>query len=148
MRMQAVHLRIDTVEQGLRDLCGVPVTSEGYRLCYRIAADNLRVGMSVIADSCNPLELTRREWEQVAKDAGSRFVNIEVIGSDAGEHRRRIETRTSTVPGLKLPTWTDVENREYHVWKSDRIVIDTARRSETDCFDEMWLALERGLDTE
>ena len=27
----------------------------------RIAADNLRLGISVVADSCNPIELTRDE---------------------------------------------------------------------------------------
>lgn len=38
----AVYLRIDTVEQGLRDICGLDVQGEGYRLSYRIAADNLK----------------------------------------------------------------------------------------------------------
>jgi predicted kinase len=31
-RITAVHLRIDTVEQALRDLCSVKVEGEGYRL--------------------------------------------------------------------------------------------------------------------
>ena len=66
--VHAVYLRIDTIEQALRELCSVEVQGEGYRLVYRIAADNLRVGMSVVADSCNPIELTRREWERVALD--------------------------------------------------------------------------------
>lgn len=38
-----LHLRIDTLEQGLRDLCHVDVEGEGYRLAYRLAADNLRL---------------------------------------------------------------------------------------------------------
>ncbi len=74
--LAAVYLRIDTIEQGLRELCSIEVQGEGYRLAYRIAADNLRLGRSVVADSCNPIELTRREWEQVARDAGADFVNI------------------------------------------------------------------------
>ncbi len=61
--INAVYLRIDTVERALRDLCHMEVQEEGYRLSYRIAADNLRLGMSVVADSCNPIELTRREWD-------------------------------------------------------------------------------------
>ena len=140
-RVNAVHLRIDTIEQALRDLCGVQVEGEGYRLAYRIAADNLRLGMDVIADSCNPLELTRREWEQVAKDNRSTFVNIEVVCSDGREHRRRIESRSSSVTGLTLPTWRDVEDREYHAWSKNRIIIDTARRSEAECVDTLMLAL-------
>jgi len=141
----AAYLRIDTIEQALRDLCGIHVEGEGYRLAYRIAADNLRLGRSVVADSCNPIELTRREWEGVARAAGAEFANVEVVCSDRAEHRRRVETRASQVPGLRLPTWSEVEKREYHAWTVDRIVIDTAGRSEVECVHELLsrLALPR-----
>ena len=49
-QLGAVYLRIDTIEQGLRDLCSIEVEGEGYRLAYRIAFDNLCAGMSVVAD--------------------------------------------------------------------------------------------------
>lgn len=143
-RLKAVYLRIDTIEQGLIDLCAVDVQGEGYRLAYRIAADNLRQGMSVVADCCNPIELTRREWEQVARDAQARHVNIEVVCSDIAEHRRRIETRLCTVPGMKLPTWHDVMNREYDDWTTGRIVIDTSK-SVADCVAELLAGLSRAL---
>ena len=136
-RVKAVYLRIDTVEQTLRDLCGIVVEGEGYRLAYRVAADNLRLGVSVVADSCNPVELTRVEWEMVAGDTQARCVNIEVICSDALEHQRRVETRKSNVPGLVLPTWEAVLRREYHAWTRDRIVIDTAHKTENECFEEL-----------
>jgi predicted kinase len=142
-RVNAVYLRIDTLEQALRELCSVDVQGEGYRLSYRIATDNLRVGMSVVADSCNPIELTRREWEQVAWEAQADYVNIEVICSDAQEHRLRVETRLATVAGLRLPTWRDVENREYHDWTVDRIIIDTAKRSVMACVEDLLSALSR-----
>ena len=122
----AVHLRIDTIEQALRELCGFNVEGEGYRLSYRIAADNLQLGMDVVADSCNPLELTRREWEQVANENAAQYVNIEVVCSDPVEHRRRVESRGSDIPGLRLPAWHEVETREYHEWTTDRIIIETA----------------------
>jgi predicted kinase len=141
--VHAVYLRIDTIEQALRELCSVEVQGEGYRLVYRIAADNLRVGMSVVADSCNPIELTRREWERVALEARAEYVNIEVMCSDAREHRRRVETRISTVSGLRLPTWRDVEQREYHAWTVDRIVIDTAKRTEGECVADLLSELAR-----
>lgn len=123
---QAVYLRIDTIEQALRDLCAVKVEGEGYRLSYRVAADNLRLGMSVVADACNPIELSRTEWRQVAIDADAEPVDIEVICSDKATHRRRVETRRATVHGLILPTWEAVVTREYHPWVTARIVIDTA----------------------
>jgi predicted kinase len=136
-RVKAVYLRIDTLEQALRDLCGMVVEGEGYRLAYRVAADNLRLGVSVVADSCNPIELTRYAWEMVARDTQARCFNIEVICSDALEHRQRVETRKSSVPGLVLPTWDAVLHREYHAWTRDRIVIDTARKTEKECFEEL-----------
>lgn len=136
-RIGAAHVRIDTLEQALRDLCSVEVEGEGYRLAYRVASDVLNGGVSVVADSCNPIELTRREWEQVAGDAGVPFVNVEVLCSDAVEHRERVEGRSSTIQGLRLPTWAEVEGREYHDWTTPRIVLDTARRSPGVCLDEL-----------
>jgi predicted kinase len=136
-RVGAAYLRIDTIEQSLRDLCAIDVQGEGYRIAYRVASDILHTGVSVAADSCNPIELTRREWERVAVEAGVRFVNIEVVCSDIREHRRRVETRPSTVPGLRLPTWHEVETREYHDWTVERLVVDTAGRSESECIEEL-----------
>jgi len=136
-QLNAVYLRIDTIEQALIDLCGVDVQDEGYHLAYKIAFDNLRLGMSVVADSCNPIESTRREWEQVALDAQANFVNIEIICSNIVEHRQRVEARIATLSGRKLPSWSEVEKREYHQWTVDRIVIDTANRLGTDCVDEL-----------
>ena len=129
----AMHLRIDTIEQALRDLCGLHVQGEGYRLAYRIAADNLRLGLSVVADSCNPIELTRREWEQVAVTNAAEFVNIEVTCGDVDAHRRRVECRTCDIDGLRLPTWQAVMDREYNDWSRDRIIVDTAKRSADQC---------------
>lgn len=131
----AAHLRIDTIEQALRDLCRVQVVAEGYRLAYRVAADVLRTGVSVVADSCNPIELSRGEWRQVAESTSARAIDIEVVCSDPLEHRRRIESRRSDVPGLRLPTWLDVERREYHPWTTERVVVETAGRSEDESFD-------------
>src|SRR5262249_18356962 len=136
-RIGATHLRIDTIEQALRDLCALDVQGEGYRLSYRVAADNLRLGLDVIADSCNPIELTRNEWRRVALAARARSIDIEVVCSDPAAHRARVEGRTSTVSGLRLPTWKEVEDREYHAWTRDRIVIETAGRSSSTCFAEL-----------
>jgi hypothetical protein len=73
----------------------------------------------------------------VARDSGAAFLNIEVICSDPREHRRRVESRSSEVPGLELPTWDDVERREYHEWTSERLVIDTAGRAASESQTEL-----------
>lgn len=144
----ATYLRIDTVEQGLRDVCNIAeVEGMGYRLSYRIAQENLKVGNLVIADSVNDWKLTRNEWNNVAKEIGSTFVNIEIFCSDKFEHRRRVEERKATVPGLKMPSWADVEKRDYHPWDEERILIDTSGRTIEECLQDLRFALaEKGIN--
>jgi predicted kinase len=136
-RVGAAHVRIDTIERALRELCSVDVQGEGYELAYRLAADNLRLGISVVADSCHPIEFTRREWERVATGAGAEYVNIEVVCSEPQEHRRRVEARLSSVNGPRFPTWQDVTERKYDGWTVNRIVLETSGRSEQECLDEL-----------
>jgi DNA polymerase III delta prime subunit len=72
----AVHMRIDSIEQAIRDwlfnseMSTPSLDDVGYRVAYAIAENNLRVGRTVIADSVNPLQLTRNAWLNVAKRAG------------------------------------------------------------------------------
>jgi len=127
-QIDAVYVRIDSIEQALRE-SGVikdALNDAGYRAAYAIAEDNLRLGRTVIADCVNPLQLTRDAWVAVAERAGASAVEIEITCSDANEHRRRVESRASDVPGLRLPTWDEVIFREYHPWDREHLVIDTA----------------------
>jgi len=127
----AVHLRIDSIEQAIRDseVLSQPVNDAGYRVAYAVAEDNLRIGRTVIADSVNPLHLTREAWVSVANRVQVRAIEIEVKCSDVNEHRRRVERRTADIPGLELPTWEEVVGREYHPWDREHLVIDTAGRT-------------------
>src|SRR5437016_1586420 len=129
-QLGAVHLRIDSIEQALRDygVAGRSMDDAGYRAAYAIAADNLCTGQTVIADSVNPLPVTRDAWVAVAQRTGARVVEVEVICSDPDEHRRRAEMRISDIPGLQLPTWEEIVSREYHPWDREHIVVDTALR--------------------
>lgn len=128
-KQKAAHLRIDTIEQALCQAGAIVNGPEGYNVAYRIAADNLRLGLSVVADSVNPLELTRAAWRDVAIQAGVRFVEIEIVCSDKAEHRKRVETRCPNIAGLRLPTWADVSSRTYEPWHAEHIAIDTAGRT-------------------
>ena len=127
----AVHLRIDSIEQAMRSSQGscVSLDDAGYRVAYAVAEDNLRTGLTVIADSVNPIQLTRDAWLDVAARAGVRAIEVEIQCSDAGEHRRRVETRATDVPGLRLPTWEEVHSREYAPWNREHLVLDTAART-------------------
>jgi predicted kinase len=131
----AVWLRIDSIEQAIRESGAVPGSpgDAGYRAAYAVAEDNLRLGRDVIGDSVNPWMLTRNAWRDAGLRAGAQVVEVEIVCSDIEQHRRRLETRTSEVPGLILPDWQAVIGRDYHPWDRDRLTIDTAGRSVTDC---------------
>ena len=122
----AVHVRIDSIEQALRDV-GWTVESEGYRVAYAVAEDNLRLGRTVVADCVNPWPLTRSAWRAVADRAAVRAFDIEVVCSNIDEHRRRVESRAADIAGHRLPTWTEVVERDYRPWDGERLVVDTAR---------------------
>lgn len=124
----AVHLRIDSIEDAIRIAAtgSQPLDDVGYRVAYAIAEDNLRVGRTVIADSVNPLRLTRDAWLHTAKRSRVRAVEIEIRCSALDEHRRRVEARAADMPHSMIPTWAEVVAREYHPWDRDHLVIDTA----------------------
>src|SRR3546814_5659470 len=62
---------------------------------YAIAEDNLLLGRIVVADSVNPIELTRSAWRAIAERAGCMNLDIEVLCSDKAEHQRHVEMRRS-----------------------------------------------------
>ena len=131
----AMCLRIDSVEQAIRESGVLPrsIDDAGYRVAYRIAEDNLRLGSNVIGDSVNGWSVTRNAWRDTGVRAGAQLIEVEITCSDSKEHRRRIETRDSEVPGLILPDWQAVIGRNYEPWDRDHLTIDTAVRSVEDC---------------
>jgi hypothetical protein len=36
-----------------------------------------------------------------------------------------------------LPTWREVTERHYDDWAADRVLVDTAGRTERECLDEL-----------
>ncbi|WFS01916.1 AAA family ATPase [Rhizobium tumorigenes] len=132
-RTKAVYLRIDSIEQAIRAAEILPpdmdVGAAGYMTGYRIAADNLALGQFVIADSVNPIEITRAAFRDIAAGVKVSFIEVEVMCSDQEMHRHRVENRPSTVEGLKLPSWDDVVHRHYEPWDSPHLILDSARLS-------------------
>ena len=137
-RIAAVYLRIDTIEQAVRDagLVNDDLGAAGYIVAYAVAAENLAGGRRVVADCVNPLAITRLYWRDVARQAGADIFDIEVVCSDEAEHRRRVETRVQDIKGLALPTWQQVMERQYEAWTTPHFVVDTAL-----------LGIEEGIDS-
>jgi len=143
METGAVWLRIDSIEQAIRESGVAPGTMDdaGYRAAYAIAEDNLRLGRDVIGDSVNPWMLTRNAWREAGLRAGAHVVEVETICTDKEEHKRRVETRKSEVAGLILPDWHAVIRRDYHPWDRDHLTVDTAGRSIDACVKLVLAAL-------
>ncbi|MND53420.1 adenylylsulfate kinase [compost metagenome] len=131
--LPAFYLRIDTIENAIvaADVLSQPGTA-GYLTAYRLAADNLAIGHTVIADSVNPLKITRDTYRSVAISAKVPLTEVEIICSDVVEHRRRVESRREKSQDPSQPTWTAVQSREYAPWDRPRLVIDTASVSTND----------------
>lgn len=121
----AVYLRIDVIEQALRD-AGVSPGASGYGVANALALSNLRLGHTVVADCVNPVQESRAAWTASAATAGVALIDIHVVCSDAQEHRRRVEHRSGDVPGLTPPTWQSVLGHEYEAWESAPLTVDTA----------------------
>lgn len=142
-RIDAVHIRIDSIEHAMRE-SGVVAGSlddAGYRVGYAVAEDNLSIGRTVIADSVNPLPVTRDAWLAVSLRARADALEAEIICSRPQDHRRRVETRPPDIPGFRLPSWQEVVDREYQPWTRQRIVVDTAAGNVDECVGLLQTAL-------
>ncbi|OCI99001.1 adenylyl-sulfate kinase [Rhizobium sp. AC27/96] len=138
-RLGATYVRLDTIEQALRNsgMLRDEVGPAGYIAAYGIAGDNLKLGNTVIADSVNPISITREAWRQVAQRAGVSAIDVEVICSDKVEHRRRVETRQTDIEGHVNPTWDEVVTLSYENWGPGPIVVDTALKAVDDIVTEL-----------
>ena len=142
-RLGAVHLRIDTIEQALAGGGMADVGPAGYIVAYGLAEDNLRLGHVVVADSVNPLQVTRDAWRAVADRAQAPVVEVEIVRSDLADHRHHVETRSVDIPGLVPPSWEAVVNRAYDAWTRPRIVIDTSGRTIEQSVEALLSAIQR-----
>jgi predicted kinase len=94
-------------------------------LVARAGADAcLRAGADVVIDACNPVEPARQGWRSLAAETGHELRVIEVTCSDTRKHERRIRDRQSDIDGLPMPTWDEVNEREYEPWHEPHLVID------------------------
>jgi predicted kinase len=140
----AAYLRIDTIEQAIRS-AGVlsgDIGPAGYMVAYALAEANLRLGKTVVADSVNPLTATRQAWRAAAVAAASPVLEVEIVCSDADEHRRRVENREGDIAGLVPPNWPAVISRHFERWTEPHLVIDTARLSAAEAAERIREALQ------
>lgn len=127
----AAHLRVDTIEQALvRAGADHQIGPQGYAAAYALAADQLRLGLDVVADSVNPLPATRAAWRGVAMRAGARVLEVELTCATS-QHRERVEGRSADIAGHRLPDWSAVLDSDYEPWPGV-LSLDTTDRPVTE----------------
>ncbi|MGV9377232.1 AAA family ATPase [Nonomuraea sp. NPDC003707] len=143
-RIGAVHVRIDTIEQAIvrSGLARHPIGPAGYVVGYALAEEHLRQGLTVIAESVNPLGVTRDAWREVGVKAGVPVAEVEVVCSDPAEHRHRVTSRSIDIPDLRPPDWREVVEREYEPWERERVLVDTAGQAPEESLDALLRSLE------
>lgn len=136
-------LRVDRIEQAIvaHSALTHPIGVAGYAVAHALASEQLSLGLDVVVECVNPTAITRDGWTSTAARAGAALVDVEIICSDPGEHRRRVETRVSDVDGLVKPTWDQVLGREYHRWSRARLVIDSFGTSVQEAAEQIETAM-------
>ena len=122
-RLPAVHVRIDTLEAAIAASSLGEAAEAGYLAGYAVAGDNLALGLNVIADSVNALEITRQAWRDTAAATQARLLEVELTCSDTQQHRARIEADTGR------PAWADIQARRVDPWTTAPLRLDTAALS-------------------
>jgi predicted kinase len=135
VRLRAVYLRIDTIEQAMKAAGAERIGPAGYAVANALAETNLLLGRSIVADCVNPVLDSRLGWRKVGAHASAKLVNIHLICSDAVEHRRRVEARSTDIPGHILPTWEAVTRHEFEARDDDYLLLDTATMSPEELID-------------
>ncbi|MEL6287095.1 MAG: ATP-binding protein [Pseudomonadota bacterium] len=128
--LRAPVFSIDPAEAAMW-AAGLPQEHTGiaaYRVVEAIAAENLRLGLTVIIDAVNPVQEARQMWRDLAQRFQAPVFFIECHCSDDQIHKTRIEKRVRNIAGMPETTWDRVQERkaEYQEWCDARLRLDTA----------------------
>jgi predicted kinase len=98
-----------------------------YEVGATVAAHQLALGLTVIADAANYIEAGREIWRRAARGTGAPLRVIHVVCSDAEAHRHRLEQRQRGLQLYAEPSWAEIELRRTQTepWNDDHVVIDS-----------------------
>jgi len=97
-----------------------------YLVAEALAAEQLKLGNSVIVDAVNAEEEGKNIWRALAKRLDLAPIIIEVTLSDSELHRKRVESHTRNLHGMSEVTWDRVEARRkaYTPWREPHLQLD------------------------
>ncbi len=127
-------LSVDPIESGILK-SGIKRSFKtglaAYLVAETLAAQQLRLGLSVIVDAVSPVNEARDMWRNLSKQCSADLVIIECV-LDPVIHRKRIQARVRGMKGIPEVTWEQVQDRrrDYLEWEEDRLVLDTANSRE------------------
>ena len=134
-RLGATVVSVDPIESAILR-AGIdadqPTGLAAYLVAEQIAEKELESGRTVIVDAVNAAEAARLQWRDLADRTEVRLRVIEVVCSDEGLHRGRLEKRERRLPHLDETTWRAVEQslEGYAAWTGPssalpRVTIDS-----------------------
>jgi predicted kinase len=150
-RLRAALLVVDNIEASLWR-AGVsrkePTGLAAYVIAQAAAESSLGAGSSVVADAVNSVSDAREGWQQAAERTQSVLRVVEVVCSDPDEHRRRIQSRCVDSDYPDPGGWQQVSSRRFEPWAlpQSRLVLDTARMTESECERALYRYLPTGGD--
>ncbi|MEO8906502.1 MAG: ATP-binding protein [Microbacteriaceae bacterium] len=134
-RLNATIVSVDPIESSILQAGIAPDQPTGlaaYLVAGTLAEQVLMSGRTVVVDAVNAVEPARLQWRELAARADVALRVIEVVCSDEGLHRRRLEKRIQSLPQLQEKSRRAVEQslEDYQEWKGaaaslPRITLDT-----------------------
>lgn len=134
-RIGAVVVPVDPIEDALHRAGLGPSFETGlaaYLAAEVVADSTLRLGLPVLIDAANYLEVARTRWRALARSCGADLTWVEVVCSDVARHRDRLTVRDRGFDPSLEPGWAQVMARraETDPWSAadrERLVqLDTA----------------------
>jgi predicted kinase len=111
-----------------------PTGLAAYLVAEAIADSVVAGGGSVVIDAVNAVEPAREQWLKLAERRGTNIRFVEVVCSDEGIHRSRLEARGRQLAHIAEPSWHAVEQSldEWEPWGGEsgavpRITVDSVQ---------------------
>jgi predicted kinase len=134
-RLGFAVLSVDPIESAILS-AGIdsdqPTGLAAYLVAEAIADAALANGQSIIVDAVNAVAPAREQWVALAARHGESLKFVEVVCSDPGLHRERLEGRDRNLAHLSEPSWHAVEQSldDYATWTGEsaavpRITLDS-----------------------
>lgn len=133
-RLKLPVLSVDPIESGILK-SGIKRSFKtglaAYLVAEALAAEQLRLGLSVIVDAVSNVKEARDMWHNLSSRYRAKLVIMECV-LDPALHKKRIEARVRNMHGIPEVTWAYVQDirRQYLEWEEDRLVLDTANSRE------------------